>query len=453
MRDLISAWYWLCLAACGSAFADNASAACAQRLLVSGYNSTLHVYDACSGDHLRPLDPDGRIAGPQAVKIGPDGLLWVVSERNGRILRYRADSYEFVDVFADVGPAWGVTGLAFGAAGDVYLSSYARSVLRRYRIADGSVIGGDLSAGALLRGPDNGFLAAPDGKLYIPGYDSSNVVRYDPATGRFDGFVAAGADGILNTRGLLLSADGTKLYVSSERSGRILRYVLASGNLDREIAGGLGVVTGIAWHPDGSLLAALGNGAGRVVKLDPETGQSRGELVSRGAGGLAAPTYVAVIPAPASADAPDPATIGSQYFIVGLAALDGHVLDIPDAYTGLGTAFGDAFDPVQVRRLPWGRIRMTFLSCTEADFEWQSSGPGSAGFGDGGYRMRRLIANPATLACERAGGIDAVQDRLWVVGSWYGGPARSGEGLMLDITTDDRVFLTWYTHRPAVDAP
>jgi DNA-binding beta-propeller fold protein YncE len=449
MCFLRSACRWLFLAFCCWVVPSVAAADCEYRLLVSGYYSNVHIYDACSGAPLRKLDEAGRINGAQAVKIGPDGLLWVVSEEAGKILRYRADTYDFVDTFADVGLGWGATGIAFGGDGDVYVSSYATNVLRRYAIATGARIGADLVAGAILRGPDNGLLTGPDGKLYIPGYDTSNIVRYDPAAGTFGVFVPSQANGIRRTRGLLVSPDGAKLYVSSERSGQILRYVLATGAFDREIARGLGIVTGLAWHPDGSLLAAVGDAAtGRVVKLDPETGTERAVLVQPLSGGLSGPTYVAVIPAPAAVATPDPATIGSQYWITGLATLAANTLDIPDAYTTLGTGFGPAFDPAQVRRLPWGRIKLTFTSCTEAMFEWQSSAAGSAGFGSGSYRVQRILRNQATTACEAAGFANA-PNKLWIGGAWYGGEARSGEGLMLDVTAEGMVFVAWFTHRPA----
>ena len=57
----------------------------------------------------RPRHP-GRINGAQAVKLGPDGLLYVTSEMSQQILRYRNDTLEFVDVFATI-PGIDPTGL------------------------------------------------------------------------------------------------------------------------------------------------------------------------------------------------------------------------------------------------------------------------------------------------------------------------------------------------------
>ena len=76
---------------------------CGGKLLVSGYNSNnVHIYDACTGAHLRNLDTENRINGPQALRIGPDGALHVVSENTSRILRYRADTFEPLGEFIAV---------------------------------------------------------------------------------------------------------------------------------------------------------------------------------------------------------------------------------------------------------------------------------------------------------------------------------------------------------------
>ena len=47
----------------------------------SGFFSTVHVYDACSGAYIQDLDSRARLNGAQAIRIGPDGLVYVVSEQ------------------------------------------------------------------------------------------------------------------------------------------------------------------------------------------------------------------------------------------------------------------------------------------------------------------------------------------------------------------------------------
>ena len=86
---------------------------CPSRLFVSGYLSTVHVYDACTGAYLRDLDAPTRIRGAQAVRLGPDGLIYVVSELSQQILRYRNDTLDFVDAFVTLPGGTNPTALAF----------------------------------------------------------------------------------------------------------------------------------------------------------------------------------------------------------------------------------------------------------------------------------------------------------------------------------------------------
>ena len=74
------------------------------------------IYDACSGQFLRQLEQAGRIRGAQAVRFNPaDDLIYVVSEGNDQIQRYRRDgNYTFVDVFAQLRRNIDPTGIAFG---------------------------------------------------------------------------------------------------------------------------------------------------------------------------------------------------------------------------------------------------------------------------------------------------------------------------------------------------
>ena len=102
----------LLLAALFAPAAALAQAACGSRLFVSGYFSTVHVFDACTGAYLQDLDTRTRIQGAMAVRLGPDGFLYVVSEETSQILRYRNDTLAYVGEFAATGPI-GPTGMVF----------------------------------------------------------------------------------------------------------------------------------------------------------------------------------------------------------------------------------------------------------------------------------------------------------------------------------------------------
>ena len=108
-----------------------AQAECPSRLFVSGYWSTVHVYDACTGAFLRELDSRDRIQGAQAVRLGPDGLLYVISEETSTIHKYRNDTLAYAGEFTRTGPT-GPTGLAFDAAGNAFVGGYRTQDVRRY---------------------------------------------------------------------------------------------------------------------------------------------------------------------------------------------------------------------------------------------------------------------------------------------------------------------------------
>ena len=422
-----------------------AQAECPSRLFVSGYWSTVHVYDACTGAFLRELDSRDRIQGAQAVRLGPDGLLYVISEETSTIHKYRNDTLAYAGEFTRTGPT-GPTGLAFDATGNAFVGGYRTQDVRRYG-RDGALSATVVAPRAAgLGGPDNGLVFGPDGNLYVPGYDSHSVVRWDPRTGQASVAVAARTAGIRNTRGLLPARDGQHLFITAEGSGQLLRWNLASGAVSL-LRGSLSRPTGIDYAPDGNLLVVSGEA---VVKLDPATGETLSTVVNVGAGGLSGPVFVAVI-AKASAPVVDAAQVGSQFWVVGDGRMQGRVVEVGTLWSASGAEFGPGlrFQDLALRR--WGSARIEFLSCTRARFSWNSAGADAAGFGTGAWEIERYFTNEATARCD-AQGIDAA-DASWVNGQWWGGEARAGEGLFLHRRADGAVFLAWFTHRPSAATP
>lgn len=414
---------------------------CPSKLLVSGFNSNnVFVYDACNGAFIRRLDDANRLRGAQAIKLGPDGLIYVVAETSRQVQRYRADTFEFVSTAFTVPIGFGATGLAFAPNGEYWVCGYDSDSVRRYG-ADGSNIG-DLvpprTAG--LNGADNGMTLGPDGKLYIPGYDSHNLVRYDPATGQTVALVPAASGGLFNTRGILFEPGGETMLVSSEGSGKVLRFRVADGAFLGNVISGLSVPTGLGYAPDGNLLVA---DAGGVAKYDVASGARLAVLAQAEPGGLDGPTFLAVIPS-ASVDA---SQVGSQYWVTGTGVIGNRTITVADTVSTTGAAFGGAFVPSEVAVKRWGSMRIEFTSCTQGTFSWDSSGANSAGFGSGSYPIVRLLPNELTADCERVGFANA-NAMTWIVGSWYGGPSRNGEGLLIDKTATGVPFVAWFTYRP-----
>lgn len=117
---------------------------------------------------------------------------------------------------------------------------------------------------------------------------------------------------------------------------------------------------------------------------------------------------------------------GNRAYVVGLGFRQGNRVDIPDMYMPQGARFGEAFDPADVVRLPWGSLTITFSDCHNANFEYQSTVPG---YGNGDYEVTRL----ATLAGSPCidGAPQAMTSGNWTQHASMPAPAQSE----LDVTT------------------
>lgn len=417
-----------------------AQSATCPRLLVSGYfSNNVHVYDGCSGAFERLLDSSGRIAGAQATGVGPDGKLYVVSEGSGQILRYDAATLAYDGVAVTLPANFGGTGMVF-SGNEIWVAGYNYDGVRRFSLS-GEALGDAVAprAGG-LNGADNGMAIGPDGRLYVPGYDSDSVVRRDPATGQTTGFIAAGAGGLNETRGILFEAGGQSLLVTSEGNGRVIRYNAASGAAIATVISGLNRPTGIGYGPDGSLLVL---DAEAVRRYDPQSYALRGTLATAAAGQVAGPTYISLLPRAGI----DTAQVGSQYWISGSGPIVGRSIQVDQVISTVGPAFGANYNPAELQIRRWGSLRVEFTSCTQANFSWDSTGADSAGFGSGAYPMQRIVANELTQRCQQQG-FENATDLSWMVGSWYGGDTRNGEGILIDKTLDGRAFVAWFTYRP-----
>ena len=277
--------------------------ACSNYLFVSGYfSNNVAIYDACSGAFLRQLETAGRIQGAQAVRYNAaDDLIYVVSEGNDQIQRYRRNSnFDFVDVFAQLPANYNPTGIDFGLDDNVYVANYGTSNVVELDQVTGAQIGVVLPSNSGLLGADNGMMVSVIGLLYVPGYDSSSVALINPNTGAtLANFIPPGSAGLFNTRGIV--DEGPTILVGGEGSGAIYRFNSGTGAWVQTLVTGLNHPTGLAMGPDGSLLVLAGN---QVRRYDRSNGASLGVLASGAAGGISGGTFLALVPNPALVNDP-----------------------------------------------------------------------------------------------------------------------------------------------------
>ncbi len=440
LRPLLFRLAALLVVALSLAPADAAARCAAGRMLVSGYFTNVYVYDACTGAFQRLLDSQNRIHGAMATQARPDGKLYVVSEETGKILRYDAESLDFVDIFIDTGTTFHPTSLAFAPNGDLYIGGFNADEVRRYDGRTGALLGTPVPARtAGLNGPDNGMIFGSDGKLYIPSYNSNSVLRYDPASGATTVLVPAGSGGLRHTRAVLLEPGGQTMLVSSEGTGQVLRYSTVSGAFLGVFANP-GSALGLAYTNDNRLLVA---GDGDLVSvLEASSGRLIGTLPPAGeAHGLANSVYVSLLTSNA-----DLAQIGSQYWVVGAGKVSGRSIAI-DMVSATGTVFGSGFNPADVVRKRWGSIRIDFTGCQSANYSWDSTGDSSARFGTGGYPLQLLVATAFTDQCQQAGFAQTTTSHF-MNGTWFGGDPRSGEGLLITVDASGTAFVALFTHTP-----
>lgn len=280
-----------------------ALAAQSSTLLVSGFDSdTVHLVDASSGAFLGSL---GSVPGAQSATYGPDGHLYVTSEKTNRVLRFDGATGAPLGAIVedDPGTAEDETGgltaptaAVFGPDGRLYVASFDGDQVLVYDGSTGEYDDVFVSPGAgNLDGPDAGMTFGPDGLLWVPSFENNRILRFDPTTGDFvDKFVGAGP-GLRNPRMIRFRSDGT-VYVSSWGSNRILRFDLDAVLLDEFVT--MGRPTGFAFEPGTGHLLVTSDNSDAVTRFDGADGSSLGDVVAPSGGVIDGGTFVEWLPDP-----------------------------------------------------------------------------------------------------------------------------------------------------------
>jgi len=206
-------------------------------VLISSLNSgRITKHDIESGDFIE--DFASGIGGPTRMKIGQDGLLYVLQWLgNGRVFRYQQDG-TFVDEFTDIGVPQSI-GLDWDDAGNLYVSSFTGDSVEMFD-ANGNFV--ETFIDNNLVGPTNIWFGE-NGDLFVIDYSGGAVKRFD-----------------------------------------------SDGNYIEDFIPGLNFGEGVDFFPDETIL--IGDGQNAAVNLYEADGTFIEQYITSGSGGLLTPNAV-----------------------------------------------------------------------------------------------------------------------------------------------------------------
>jgi hypothetical protein len=224
-------------------------------LFVTGYLShSVARFDWATQTYQPFVAPNsGGLTKPFGIVVGPDGNVYVADESQDIVFRYdgatgapRPAPGQTGAVFVNEGTGGtnNTCSVAFGSDGDLYVSCEATNRILKFQGPSGSSPGAFLGVFATVSNnvsTINGisFLAfGPDGDLYVDATTTTGlgqIDRFDGSTGAPIGngvFVPPGSGGLQDPREFFFDSTGTNLFVTSKDpvsptlppTGQVLRF-------------------------------------------------------------------------------------------------------------------------------------------------------------------------------------------------------------------------------------
>jgi hypothetical protein len=324
------------------------------------------------------------ITAPTRMKIGEDGLLYVLQwQGNGRVFRYQLDG-TFVDEFTQLGVTNAI-GMDWDSEGNFYISSFDAKTVRKFD-GEGNHIGLIVNSG--LQGPTNIWFDA-DGDLLVLDWTGGAVRKYSAAGASLGNFITGlnqpeGVDFLPNGN-ILIGDGGTSSVKEFTPAGAFVKDIVPSGS------GGLLQPNAVVIRhlaPDFKLTAGLNDAW--VNEAAPFQGMFITVFPVLNIVFVAWFTFDSEIPLEEQ-----PATFGAsdQRWVTGVGAIDGNKVEIKMELTTGGIFNGS--DPLPTQNTSYGTMTLEFQNCSSASVVYNfPSVPES-----GEFNMARVVDSNVEL-CE-----------------------------------------------------
>jgi len=267
---------------------------CDSLLLVSSWSpNNVKIFDGCSGAFIRNLDSQGLIDGPLGILEAPDGDVLVISENNGRMLKFDRETLSVGSIL--LGPGSdneyipNPISAVIDETGIMYAASFSLNKVVKIDTQTWGITETLFPAGkSLIDGIDVGIVIK-DGSLYLPGWKSDNIVKVDLTTKKATEVVKAGAGGLSRPRSILFNQ--SNMIVSSEKSNAVLVFDKDNGTHKSTLAT-VSTPSGMKNDGDGYYLVT----AGDKVYRNAIDGSSSTLVIQAGEGNLSTATFVYRLP-------------------------------------------------------------------------------------------------------------------------------------------------------------
>ncbi len=391
--------------------------------VVEAAQNRIMAFSLTSGQRQSDLasSNDAPIEDPRALRMGPDGLLYLANGRASNILRFDPDGGGFVDTFVASGSGGldFARDLAFSPDGDLFVTSHAGNEVLRFDGQTGAFIETVVSA-------ESGRLEAPVALAFAPVIDEIDTGH----SGHFFVPERSGEGWLLEILDDESAAISWFTYPPAQ-SGRSQAWMVGIGDIIgnrivfEEILETRAASFGPDFDPEALELIDWGrlelefshcnSGWAEYQANDPAWGSGRHHLTrligikGRPCGARARSPDVE---APGiSGQWYDPDANGQGWFleehasgrvfmawytyddggdqawIVGEGEMIDRELVVDELLMPSGTNFGEAFDPDAVDQRHWGSLRMEFQDCERALVTYDSE---IDAFGQGSKTAKRL---------------------------------------------------------------